>query len=74
MLIDLKSKVITEGFQVYSLFPGEGYKHRADMHNRNLVFLDFPSLSIPSKLEDFESKEFLSKVSMSQTWPHGSEV
>jgi len=74
MLIDLKSKVITEGFEVYSLFPGEGYKHRADMENRNLVFLDFPALSIPTRIEDFETKEFLLKVSMSNdlaTWLKG---
>jgi len=66
MKVNLKSKVISDDFEVYSLFPGEGYKHRTDMLNRGYVFLDFPDLVIPSKPSEFESKNFLSAVVMSE--------
>lgn len=66
MIIDLKTKIIPENFVVYSLFPGAGYKHRQVMLEQNLVFLDFPDLTIPENKIGFHKHEFVMAVARSE--------
>lgn len=62
MRVDINTKIIGNDFQVYSLFPGEGYKHRQTMINENVVFLDFPDLDIPTTQSGFSKAKFINSV------------
>jgi len=62
---------------MYALFPGEGYKHRQTMIDRNLVFLDFPDLKLPQASVDYLKREFTHQVARSEAikdWISGGKM
>jgi hypothetical protein len=70
MQINLSTKVIDADFQVYSLFPGEGYKHRHVMIEKNFVYLDFPEIEIPPTAVEMQSRDFLLRVAQSEEFAY----
>jgi len=72
--INIKTKVISDNFRVYAIFPGSGYKHRQAMIERNLVFLDFPDLILPEDSAGYLRNEFTHDVARSEaisSWVSG---
>ena len=66
MKIILDAQVITDDLGVYALFPGAGYKFIEDMREHNVVFLDFPRVSVPRNENELESRELLLQIARSE--------
>jgi len=75
--INIRTKVINSDFNVYALFPGQGYKHRQVMIDRGLVFLDFPGLQLPKTQKGYLERDFTREVARSEdfaSWISGGKI
>ena len=60
--VQLSTVFIPESRQVYSLFPGEGYKFRRVIEEDSVLFLDFPNLEIPDSREATFKSDFVNEL------------
>ena len=66
IVIDIRTRVISQEERAFVLFPGEAHKFYVDFSNNSHVFLDFPGLDLSNVFDPDLDPDWTQRIAMSE--------